>query len=144
MNFTIKQLLSAWYRVKHKSVGINIRSQQYLGIYILWYHRIRIVSFILHETLFQKLNLTQNMARLFKEKIAICMACCSKFGQFFESIPTKYTWSVNGLMTNTKFTSLKILLMLVYIGYKNFFSYRYLNTISLKLSLCHPVGSGEN
>ena len=26
---------------------------------------------------------------------------------FFETIPTKYTWSVNGLMTNTKFTSLK-------------------------------------
>ena len=25
----------------------------------------------------------------------------------FETIPTKYTWSVNGLMTNTKFTSLK-------------------------------------
>ena len=25
----------------------------------------------------------------------------------FEIIPTKYTWSVNGLMTNTKFTSLK-------------------------------------
>ena len=23
------------------------------------------------------------------------------------TIPTKYTWSVNGLMTNTKFTSLK-------------------------------------
>ena len=31
-----------------------------------------------------------------------------KLGQFFETIPTKYTWSVNGLMTNTKFTSLKI------------------------------------
>ena len=25
----------------------------------------------------------------------------------FETIPTKYTWSVNGLMINTKFTSLK-------------------------------------
>ena len=51
-------------------------------------------------------------------------------------------------MINIKFTSLKILLMLVYVGntshYKNFFSYRYLNTISLILSLCHPVGSGEN
>ena len=44
------------------------------------------------------------------------MACCSKLGQFFETIPTKYTWSVNGLMTNTKFTSLqKILLVSVYI-----------------------------
>ena len=42
-----------------------------------------------------------------KKKIAIYMACCSKLGQFFETIPTKYTWSVNGLMTNTKFTSLK-------------------------------------
>ena len=31
-----------------------------LGIYILWHHRIRIVWFIYHETLFQKLNLTQN------------------------------------------------------------------------------------
>ena len=59
---------------------------------------------------------TKNMARLFKEKIAICIACCSKLGQFFETIPTKYTWSVNGLMTNTKFTSLKILLVLVYIS----------------------------
>ena len=47
------------------------------------------------------------MARLFKEKIAICMACCSKLGQLFEIIPTKYTLSVNGLMTNTKFSSLK-------------------------------------
>ena len=58
------------------------------------------------------------MERLFneKEKIAICMACCSKLGQFFETIPTKYTWSVNGLMINTRFTILKILLMLVYIG----------------------------
>ena len=44
------------------------------------------------------------------------MAGCSKLGQFFETITTKYTWSVNGLMTNTKFTSLKIMLMLVYIG----------------------------
>ena len=35
------------------------------------------------------------------------MACYSKLGQFFETIPTKYTWSVIGLMTNTKFTSLK-------------------------------------
>ena len=26
---------------------------------------------------------------------------------FFLTIPTKYTWSVNGLMTSTKFTSLK-------------------------------------
>ena len=25
----------------------------------------------------------------------------------FETIPAKYTWSVNGLMTNIKFTSLK-------------------------------------
>ena len=67
----------------------------------------------------------------------------------FETIPTKYTWSVNGLMTNTKITGLKILLVLVYIGnirkiIKNCFSYRYLNTISHILSLCHPVGSGEN
>ena len=23
------------------------------------------------------------------------MACCSKLGQIFETIPTKYTWSVN-------------------------------------------------
>ena len=30
-----------------------------------------------------------------------------QIGQFFETIPTKYTRSVNGLMTNTKFTSLK-------------------------------------
>ena len=44
------------------------------------------------------------------------MACCSKSGQLFETIPTKYTWSVNGLMTTTKFTSLKIELALVYIG----------------------------
>ena len=44
------------------------------------------------------------------------MACCSKLGQFFETIPTKYTWSVNGLMTNTKLTSLKNLVVLVYIG----------------------------
>ena len=36
------------------------------------------------------------------------MACCSKLGQCFESIPTKYTWSVNGLMTNTKFKILII------------------------------------
>ena len=35
------------------------------------------------------------------------MACCSKLGQFFETIPTKYTWSDNGLLTNTEFTSLK-------------------------------------
>ena len=44
------------------------------------------------------------------------MACRSKLGQIFETIPTKYTWSDNVLMTNTKFTSLKILLMLVYTG----------------------------
>ena len=44
-----------------------------------------------------------------KKKIAICMARCSKLGQCFESIPTKYTWSVNGFMTNTKFTSLKVI-----------------------------------
>ena len=44
------------------------------------------------------------------------MACCSKLGQIFETIPTKYTWSVNGLMINTKFTSLKTVLLLVYIG----------------------------
>ena len=43
------------------------------------------------------------------------MACCSKLGQFFETIPTKYIWSVNGLMTNTKFTTFKIVLLLVYI-----------------------------
>ena len=30
-----------------------------------------------------------------------------QIGQFFETIPTKYTWSVNGLITNTKFTSFK-------------------------------------
>ena len=34
------------------------------------------------------------------------MVCCSKLGQFFETTPTKYTWSDNGLMANTKFTSL--------------------------------------
>ena len=67
----------------------------------------------------------------------------------FETIPTKYTWSVNGIMTNTKFTNLKnivdvSLYMVTYASYKNFFSYRYLSTISLILSLCHPVGSGEN
>ena len=45
--------------------------------------------------------------KTWQEKIAICMACCSKLGEFFETIPTKYIWSVNGLMTNTKFTSLK-------------------------------------
>ena len=49
---------------------------------------------------------TKNMAMLFKEKIAIHMACCSKLGRFFETIPTEYTWSVNGLMISTKFTSL--------------------------------------
>ena len=47
------------------------------------------------------------MAMLFREKIAICMARCSKLDHLFETIPTKYTWSVNGLMTNTKFTGLK-------------------------------------
>ena len=35
------------------------------------------------------------------------MECRSKLGQCFESVPTKYTWSVNGLMTDTKFSSLK-------------------------------------
>ena len=66
-----------------KTGNTNNLFEKSILAYILWYHRIRIVWFILHETLFQKLNLTQNMARLFKEKIAICMACCSKLGQFF-------------------------------------------------------------
>ena len=51
------------------------------------------------------------------------------------------------LMANTKFTSLKNIVgvsLVTYASYKNCFSYRYLNTISLILSLCHPVGSGEN
>ena len=37
----------------------TIYLKKYLDIYILWYHRIRIVWLMLHETLFQKLNLTQ-------------------------------------------------------------------------------------
>ena len=48
------------------------------------------------------------MARLFKEKKKRYMdGICSKLVQFFETIPTKYTRSVNGLMINTIFTILK-------------------------------------
>ena len=56
-------------------------------IFILWYHEMRIVWFILHETLSQKLNSTKNITRLFKEKSLYSRPCHSKWGKIFWNYP---------------------------------------------------------
>ena len=47
------------------------------------------------------------MTRIFKEKSLYTWHVSAIYVNLYEIIPTKYTWSFNCLMTNTKFASLK-------------------------------------
>ena len=73
--FTTENILvKSWFlKTTEKQEIQTFYMEKYLNICILWYHEIRIVWFILHETLSQTLNSTKNMTRLFKEKSTVFM-----------------------------------------------------------------------
>ena len=63
--------------------------KKYLGTYILWYHIIRTVWFILHETLFQKLNLTQKHGKAIYRKNRYMHGMLQQIRSIFWNYPYK-------------------------------------------------------
>ena len=94
-NFGVKKIKILIFVNDRKTRIQTVYLVKYFGICILWHHEIRIVWFILHETLSQKLNSTKSMTRLFKAKSLLVMANEIRI----ETIPTLYTWSAKGIMS---------------------------------------------
>ena len=75
-----RQEIQTIYLKKNISAYISFDIIEYVE-YGLYYMKPCFRSWIRHK----------NMARLFKEKIAICMACCSKLGQCFFKLSLQNT-----------------------------------------------------